>query len=204
MFKNLRERLFAAFWQGQAPQADEKLRALKSNLFRGVRGRVLEIGPGTGVNFKYFPAGIEWIGIEPNRDLQEVLRAHPSKPADSMLLARIEDMQTDNVDTVVSSLVLCSVPNLDTALREIRRVLRPEGMFLCVEHVAAPQRSVRRVFQRLIKPLSRHLGGGCEPDREIAAAINRTGFTTVKLGDHNVRLIKLPFNVPVISCLAVK
>lgn len=204
MYKEFRERLFAIFWQSQAPQADEKLRPLKSNLFGCVRGRVLEIGPGSGVNFKYYPADIEWIGIEPNRDLQEILRTHQSKPANSMLLARIEDMQTGSLDVVVSSLVLCSVLNLASTLQEIRRVLKPGGSFLCVEHVGAPRQTIHRFLQRLIKPLSRHFGGGCEPDRDISDAIRESGFSNVVIEERGVRLTKLPFEVPVITCRATK
>lgn len=204
MFKKTREKLFAKMWQRMAPNADERLRALKENLFKEVRGVVLELGPGTGANFQYFPAEITWIGVEPNQTLQKVLCVHPKKPKVSKLISRIEELSNESVDTVVSSLVLCSVPTPEETLKEIKRVLKQGGKFLCVEHVAAPNGTFLRFIQRLIRPATRCLGGGCEPDREIAAVIAQTGFSEQGLTESRIQINRLPIMVPIIACSARK
>lgn len=204
MFKKAREKLFAKMWQRTAPEVDDRLRELKENLFRNVQGVVLEIGPGTGANFQYFPPDITWIGVEPNQKLQEMLRAHPKRPDNFKLISDIEKLPNESVDTVVSSLVLCSVPKLEETLKEIKRVLRKGGRFLCVEHVAAPLGTFLRFVQRLIRPATRCLGGGCEPNREIGPLICRTGFSKTDIVEHRLQIYRTPIKVPVISCVARK
>ena len=204
MLKKAREKLFAKMWQRMAPKADERLRELKENLFKGVRDVVLELGPGTGTNFQYFPAEITWIGVEPNQELQKVLGDHPKRPKSFKLISRIEELQSESVDTVVSSLVLCSVPKLEETLKEIKRVLKSGGQYLCVEHVAAPRGTVLRFIQRLIRPATRCLGGGCEPDREIGSLIDQAGFSKTDIAECRLQIYRTPIKVPIISCYAQK
>ncbi|MEK7088013.1 MAG: methyltransferase domain-containing protein [Patescibacteria group bacterium] len=205
MLEKIFSTAFAKMWQREAPEVDKKFRYIKKGLFGSARGTVLEIGPGTGVNFEYFPPNIhQWFGIEPNPLLQKVLRTHPKKPLSSKFVADIEELPNESVDTVVSSLVLCSVPNLEKTLREIRRVLKPCGRLLCIEHVAAPRGTLLRFLQRLIRPFSRRVGGGCEPDREIAAAIKVAGFSEVKMSENRIQISRIPILAPVIACEARK
>ncbi len=204
MFKKEREKLFAKMWQRMAPKADERLRELKENLFKRVHGVVLELGPGTGMNFQYFPTEITWIGVEPNQELQKVLSAHPERPKSFKLISRIEELPSESVDTVVSSLVLCSVPKPTETLKEIKRVLRQGGQYLCVEHVAAPRDTLLRFIQRIIRPVTRCLGGGCEPDREIGTLIYQTGFSKTDLAEYRLQIYRTPIKVPIISCAAQK
>jgi SAM-dependent methyltransferase len=115
----------------------EHKRALLSSL----QGDVLEIGPGTGPNLAYYAPGIRWIGVEPNPHMHPYLRREAER------LGLTVDLRTGtaerliaadaSVDAVVSTLVLCSVADLPGTLREIRRVLRPGGPFVFIEHVAA-------------------------------------------------------------------
>jgi SAM-dependent methyltransferase len=149
----------------------------KRRLFEGIRGRVIEIGPGTGGNFRYLPRGIEWAGLEPNPAMHRYLRraARGAGIAVDVLAAAGEAMPVPDgsADAVVSTLVLCSVADPDRVLREVRRVLRPGGRFYFIEHVAAPHGSMLRKLQRLVRPVWRVLGDGCEPDRETACLIAR-------------------------------
>jgi len=114
----------------------------KRALFAGLDGSVLEIGPGTGPNLVYYPPGIRWLGVEPNPYMVPYLRtaaARAGLPVDLRPgMAERLPAEDNSMDTVVSTLVLCSVHDPDGVLREIRRVLKPGGQFLFLEHVAAP------------------------------------------------------------------
>ncbi|MEX1048365.1 MAG: class I SAM-dependent methyltransferase [Akkermansiaceae bacterium] len=142
----------------------------KRRLFSGIRGRVVEIGPGTGINFPYFSRDITWTGLEPNphmhRYLHQAAEAHGI--AAEILTARAEAMPLPDVsaDAIVSTLVLCSVQDPDAVLREVRRVLRPGGRFYFIEHIAAPRGSLLRGVQRFVRPVWRVIADGCHPDRE--------------------------------------
>jgi len=122
----------------------------KAALFANLEGTVLEIGPGTGANLSYYPQDIHWIGVEPNPFMHDYLREQAQTLGLTLDLRQgtAEDLglADESVDAVVSTLVLCSVPEQARTLQEIRRVLRPGGRFLFVEHVAAPQGTwLRRV-----------------------------------------------------------
>jgi SAM-dependent methyltransferase len=162
----------------------ERLVALRKRaLFAGLSGTVLEIGPGTGANFVYYPPDIRWIGIEPNPFMHPHLRAAAAGAGLSIDIrdGRADRLECDDesVDAVVSTLVLCSVSDVSGALLEIQRVLRPGGRFLFIEHVADLPGTWLRRTQRLLRPLVRTLADGCHLDRDTALAIERHGFAGV-------------------------
>jgi SAM-dependent methyltransferase len=162
----------------------ERLVALRKRaLFDGLAGTVLEIGPGTGANFAYYPPDIRWIGIEPNPFMHPYLLAAAARAGLSIDIhdgtADRIDLEDESADTVVSTLVLCSVPDVSGALREIQRVLRPGGRFLFIEHVAALPGTWLRRTQRMLRPLVRTLADGCHLDRDTSLAIERHGFAGV-------------------------
>jgi len=181
---HLRKRLMAftlaRFHRSYEPKVAERKRAL----FAGLAGTVLEIGPGTAPNLAYLAPDIHWIGIEPNPFMHAHVRNRAARLGLSVDLrpGRGEQLEvgSDSVDAVISTLVLCSVADVGTTLREIRRVLRPGGRFLFMEHVAAPPRTRLRHLQRLIRPLARCLADGCCPDRETGRAIEAAGFSTLR------------------------
>ncbi len=148
---------------------DGLLRERKRALLSGLRGTVVEIGPGTGVNLQYFDRGVEWIGIEPNPILRDHLRRN-GRDARPGSAERME-IPSGTADAVVSTAVLCSVRDLDASLAEARRVLRPGGVFVFIEHVAAD--GALGVAQRIVRPLWNCCAGGCNPARRTDAAIER-------------------------------
>lgn len=87
------------------------------------------------------------------------------------------------MNAVVSTLVLCSVPNLPSTLQEILRVLKPGGRFLFIEHVAAPQGTWLRRVQSGVKPIWKAIGDGCNPDRETWVALETAGFESVNISN---------------------
>jgi SAM-dependent methyltransferase len=163
----------------------------KRALFSDLHGTVLEIGPGAGPNLRYYPVDAEWIGVEPN------LHMHPYLRREAERLGRPITIETGtadhlpvpdaSVDAVVSTLVLCSVPDVAATLAEIRRVLKPDGRFLFIEHVGAPPGSGLRRVQSFIRPVWSAFADGCHPDRDTGATLDAAGFKRVRYQ---------PFNVP--------
>jgi SAM-dependent methyltransferase len=174
--------------------ADEK-RALLTPL----AGTVLEIGPGGGGNLAFLSTlqrGGRWIGVEPNPFFHERLRARGERLGIDVdvrtATAEALPAADHSVDAVISSLVLCSVRDPRAALREVRRVLRPGGRFVFVEHVAAPRGSALHAVQRALRPIWGALSDGCHPDRDTGLLIEEAGFASVDL-----RRFRLP--VPIMG-----
>ena len=181
------------------------VRERKEKLLGDLHGTVVEIGPGTGVNLPFYTRDVQWIGIEPNAYMHDYLHAE-SKRLDFPIdirggTAEALPVADASVDAVVSTLVLCSVPQLEATLAEIHRALKPGGRFVYVEHVAGEQGTFLRRFQSFIKPVWRYFGDGCEPDRETGRAIEQAGFTKVDFEDF--RPVPGPI-APHIAGLAVK
>lgn len=123
------------------------------------------------------------MGIEPNFHAHAYLEA---RARECGLDARVQEgvaerlpLPDESVDAVVSSLVLCTVGDLDATLREIRRVLKPGGRFVFIEHVAAPAGTWLRRVQRLVRWPQGVIADGCRPDRETWRAIEAAGFSHV-------------------------
>jgi len=132
----------------------KKYAAIKSRLLAGVPSVVVELGPGSGANLHYLPAGTRLIAIEPNRQMHDKLRRRAEQCRIDLDLRELAgenlDLASASVDFVFSSLVLCSVDRPEQVLAEVRRVLRPGGRFVCVEHVAAPEGSRIYGLQRCV------------------------------------------------------
>jgi len=199
--KRLNTTLLARGNAGYELLISERKRALLGNL----AGEVLEIGPGTGSNLAYYPAGIHWMGIEPNPYMHVYLRQtaeqhdlHVDLRSGTAEQLPVED---NRFDAVVSTLVLCSVGNPARTLQEIRRVLKPGGRFIFIEHVAAPLGSPSRRLQDWLEPLWCILGDGCHPNRETWVALEQAGFEQV---DYEHFHLALPITGPHIAGSAQK
>ncbi|MFE0188398.1 class I SAM-dependent methyltransferase [Streptomyces sp. NPDC059008] len=157
----------------------------RRELLAGVRGRVVEIGAGTGANFRHYPTEVDQvIGVEP----EPRLRARAERAAaDAAVTVEVRPGRAErlpvadgSVDAVVVSLVLCTIEDVPGALAEAARVLRPTGELRFYEHVRSPKPSAFR-WQRLLNPLWRRLGGGCNLTRDTERAIREAGFTVEKV-----------------------
>jgi ubiquinone/menaquinone biosynthesis C-methylase UbiE len=146
-------------------------------LLAQAEGTVLEIGAGTGANLRAYPPVGRLVLSEPAATMRAQLSrriAGLSSPA-LVLDAGAEalPLASDSVDTVVSTMVLCTVPDMDAALAEVARVLRVGGRLLFIEHVAAPEGSaLRRRQARLAEPWAA-FAVGCRCDRDVLSAISR-------------------------------
>ncbi len=145
------------------------------------RGRVLEIGIGSGLNLPYYDAeGVkQYWGLDPAPEMLRLAeRAARSVPFDVEFLAVPADdipLESGSVDTVIVTYTLCSIPDTEPALREMARVLDPGGQLIFCEHGAAPDATVRR-WQDLLNPLWKRFGGGCHLNRLIPELIEKGGF----------------------------
>jgi ubiquinone/menaquinone biosynthesis C-methylase UbiE len=188
------QRLFAWILAKGSGPYQQAVADHKRKLFADVRGEVLEIGPGTGVNLVYYPTDIRWTGIEPNPYMHAYLKREARRlsfPVE-LRLGAAEQLEADDqsLDVVISTLVLCSVPDVAAVLREVLRVLRPGGRFLFMEHVAAPRGTLTRQRQEWIRPLWKVVGDGCHPDREPWIELENAGFDRV-----TVEHFRVPFPI---------
>lgn len=188
----LRKRFFAWAYhtliskQGTPDFSDALTRDVRAPLFRRAQGDVLEIGAGDGVYLALYPAGVRVTLLEPNRYLLGYMAGNAVGAGCAVLGAvrgRGERLPfgAGSFDTVVSTHVLCSVHDQGAVLAEIRRVLRPGGQFLFLEHVAAPPRSATLLAQQAVNPVWSVVGDGCQLTRQTGAAIRAAGFRLVEL-----------------------
>ena len=175
-------RMFSAFYDRAFEATEEAgLRQMRAELLKGARGRVLELGAGTGLNLELYPhEGLDsLVATEPDPHMYKQLqkRAREVCAGAELVQASAEDLpfEDDSFDTVVVTLVLCTVPDQPAALREISRVIKPEGQLLFLEHVRAHNPEMAKWQDRLEKPW-RFLGDGCHCNRDTIAGIRAAGF----------------------------
>jgi ubiquinone/menaquinone biosynthesis C-methylase UbiE len=158
----------------------KQLLPFRQRVIGAAQGRVLEIGIGSGLNFAlYGGAAKSVIGLEPSSELLNMARprAEAATVPITLLDASAETIPLDSgsIDTVVTTWTLCTIPNAAQALAEMRRVLRPGGALLFVEHGRAPEPGVAR-WQDRLDPLWSRLAGGCHLNRKMDDLISRSGF----------------------------
>lgn len=144
-------------------------------LAAGARGRVLDLGTGTGRNLSLLPRGMTALGLDPSLDA--LRRARERAPAVPLVAGRAEALpfRDGAFDTVLSGLVFCSVGDVRRGLDEVKRVLRPAGELRMLEHVRS-RVAWRARLQDLIQPAWTAVAGGCHPNRDTEAAVRRAGF----------------------------
>jgi ubiquinone/menaquinone biosynthesis C-methylase UbiE len=169
------------------------LRAYREGLLAGAAGRVLEIGAGTGLNLPCYGPAVESLTLtEPEipmlRRLERKVGEQP--PSATVLRAPAEDLpfEDDCFDVAVSTLVLCGVDDQPRSLRELRRVLRPGGQLLFIEHVRSTDPKLAR-FQDRMNGLNRFVVG-CDCNRPTLDSIREAGFTVTQV--EHTTLAKVP------------
>lgn len=177
-------RWHAAIYDLFSEQVDRQFARYRDCLCGTVEGDVLEIGVGTGANFRHYPQGIRLVGVEPDPYmLQRARRRAERLGVDAELLLRGAEslpFPDASFDAVVATLVFCTVSDVPAGLREVRRVLRPSGTFRFLEHVRA-EGAWAAWIEDAITPVWRWFGAGCHPNRNTEAAIRDAGFAITKL-----------------------
>jgi SAM-dependent methyltransferase len=172
---------FARFYARFSVRAEPVMRPVRRELLAGLSGRVLEIGAGNGLNFAHYPAGVaEVVAIEPEHDLRTLALDAARRvevPVDvAPGAAEALPVKSEAFDAVVLCIVLCSVRDVDRALAEVHRVLRPGGEVRFFEHGLAEGRGMRRVQRALDRTVWPRLFGGCHVARDALTSIRRAGF----------------------------
>ncbi|HUR84337.1 MAG TPA: class I SAM-dependent methyltransferase [Solirubrobacteraceae bacterium] len=201
-------RLFARFYDRALAATEEAgLADRRRALLAGARGRVLELGAGTGVNLAHYPAQLDQLVLtEPEAPMLARLRrrARAARPDATVVPAAAERLPFEDAsfDTVVATLTLCTVEDPARSLDEVRRVLAPGGRLLFIEHVRSEEPKLAR-RQDLVHPLWRRIGHGCHCNRPTLTAIEAAGLHVEDV-EHG-RMPKSPRLVePLIAGAAVK
>jgi ubiquinone/menaquinone biosynthesis C-methylase UbiE len=175
------------FYQDQVlPRLQDKVmarkpnRAVRARVCEGLSGAVVEVGFGTALNAPYYPPEVtKVVAIEPSRVCMRIAAprmANASAPVEyGGLTGEHLDLSSGEFDAVLSTWTLCTIPNLEAALAEMRRVLKPGGSFHFVEHGHSPDAKVAR-WQDRLQPINGRLAGGCHLNRHISEDIERAGF----------------------------
>jgi ubiquinone/menaquinone biosynthesis C-methylase UbiE len=164
----------------------EQLRPYRSRVVGGAKGRVLEIGMGSGRNLPFYSEDVEQvIGLDVSPEMLAFAeRAVTSQPRRNITLlahsAESLPFEKNTFDTVVITWTLCSIPNPRAALSEVRRVLKPDGELRFVEHGLAPEPDVRK-WQDRLTPLWCRCAGGCHLNRKTDELIHDAGFPITEL-----------------------
>ena len=178
---SLAGRVFAALYDPMMARTEKAgLADRRRTVLQHARGRVLEVGGGTGANLPFYGEAVEEVVFtEPEEPMARRLER---KLASSRLRARVVRAPAEQLpfeeasfDSVVSTLVLCTVPDQARALAEIHRVLKPGGQLLLIEHVRSGDAKVAR-WQDRLNGINRRIGHGCNCNRETLAAVERAGF----------------------------
>jgi SAM-dependent methyltransferase len=191
----------AAFFTVMGGYLDWLMRSRKQRVFTDLPGEIVELGSGVGANFRYLPPGTRVIAVEPNPAMHSRLRARAVRHKIELELHDVVGEQLDlpdaSAEMVVSSLVLCTVPDPARVLAEIRRVLCPGGRYAFVEHVGAKGRPVLRRVQRVVRRPWAWMFEGCSCERDLADLIASAGFASVDIEEYHIHSPILPFNTHV-------
>ncbi|MCA9708107.1 MAG: class I SAM-dependent methyltransferase [Myxococcales bacterium] len=171
--------------------------AERAAALEAARGRILDVGLGTGMNLPSYPAHVERITTVspgPRLDARALARAAARGIDVAFVEGHAEAMPVPSAafDTVVCTFVLCTVADPAAALAEFRRVLAPGGRLVFLEHVASP-RPAPRALQRVLDPVHRRLACGCSIVRDTVASIRRAGFHMEALTERHVGAVPWPY-----------
>ncbi len=190
----------ALYDRGLKATEEAGLRAMRAELLAGARGRVVELGAGTGANLGLYPEAVEeLVLVEPDPYMTRQLRGKldGTGPPARIVEAPAERLPLESgaFDTAVATLVLCTVPDPEAAIAELTRVLKPGGRLLFIEHVRAEDPGLARWQDRLERPW-RFLADGCRCNRDTLATIGASGF---ELGE--IRHDRTPKAPPIVEPL---
>jgi ubiquinone/menaquinone biosynthesis C-methylase UbiE len=170
---------------------------VRARVCDGLRGDVVEIGFGSGLNAPYYPDEVtKVLAVEPSRVCMQLAEPRITRTSVIVEPAGLNgerlDLPSESCDAVLSTWTLCTIPNMGAALAEIRRVLKPDGSFHFVEHGHAPDATVAR-WQHRLEPLNKRLAGGCHLTRQISDSIEQAGFSFQQLDTYYFKGEPKPF-----------
>ena len=194
----LSQRYFATLYDSLHVKVEGRLVAYRQLTAGRAIGDVLEIGAGSGANLPYYTGVKRLTLIEPNPFMSKRLRHRLTNfPLEATIFEEAGEVlpfPEASFDSVVTTLVLCMVEDLETVLSEVRRVLKCGGSFFFYEHVGS-EGWMRRRLERVVNPAWRFLTTGCNLNRDIAGAIRKAGFAEVEVNAFDLS-VGIPWTLP--------
>jgi SAM-dependent methyltransferase len=193
-----RGRFNSAFFSVMGGYINWHMRKGKATAFADLPPNVVELGSGVGANLRYLPPDARLIAIEPNPYMHARLRRAAGRRGVELEIRSVVgeriDLPDASADTVISSLVLCTVNDPAAVLAEIRRILVPGGRFSFAEHVAAKPRTPTRWSQRIARRPWAWVFEGCSCERDLTSLIASAGFTSLDIDPYRIHSPFVPFN----------
>lgn len=195
------------FWEArvvprivEAALSTAEVMAYRADVCRPLEGRVIEVGFGSGLNIDHYPAAVESVSAVEPSDTAWQMSAHRRDGSATPIERTGLDGQSleadnDSFDSALVTFSLCTIPDVDAALTELVRVLRPGGVLAFVEHGLSPDEGVAR-WQYRLDPIERRVAGGCNLSRDIPALITAAGFkiTDLEAGYMDGPAVARPWN----------
>ena len=185
---SIRSYLMAKFYDAAMKNTEKLcLNQWRSELLGKVQGDILEIGSGTGVNLKYYPDTINHLVLsEPDKNMRHQLNKSIDVSGRKDISiddnhAETLDYPNESFDYIVSTLVLCSVNDQFNSLTRLKRLLRPNGKLIFIEHVAAEENPKLLKWQKRVEPFWRFMAGNCHLARNTESVIKKVGFSKIQL-----------------------
>jgi len=180
---------------------------MKNAMFKDHPDRLVEIGSGTGENMRYLRKGTHLIAIEPNIHMHENLRKTAEKYGINLeirsLVGEAIDLADESCEFVLSTLVLCTVKDLEECLKQVKRILKPSGKFVFIEHVKARENSMLAVIQNILHKPWYYCFEGCHTNRDIQSVIESAGFSDLHIDAYSLYSPVVPI-IPQIRGVAIK
>ena len=175
---------FARIYDPFMHKLEEKVLTFKRHdLLHSLKGRVLDVGSGTGVNFKYFSSQAIVTALEPNTKMFELAQAKlPATAEINLVLGGIGDgkikFAENEFDSIVCTLVLCTIPNPEEALAHFKKWLKPNGKLVLIEHIRA-HKHISGLAQDVVNPAWKLVADGCNLNRNTDKMIKDAGFKVI-------------------------
>jgi ubiquinone/menaquinone biosynthesis C-methylase UbiE len=183
---NLYKKLFASFYDPFMHKTERGLYKKRKSLIEPLRGRILEVGSGTGINYQFYSSEVELLALDPN---PHMLTKAENKAHEQLNITYINHGICDDgvgmhiahqsLDAIVSTLVLCSVPNPSLAIARFKQWLKPDGKLVVLEHIHA-ENKLNQQLQNLVNPIWRPVADGCNLNRNTDQLFLDGGFTPIE------------------------
>jgi len=181
------QKLFATFYDPFMHRFERSLYKTRKELLAGLKGEIIEVGAGTGVNFQFYKNQAHVIAIEPSMAmLKKAEKKIPDGANISVFNFGVCDLELNrqikkhSIDFVVSMLVLCTIPNPEEALKQYSKWLKPDGKLIVLEHIHAAHPRNKKI-QNVINPAWRTFADGCNLNRNTDKMILEAGFKPIKI-----------------------
>lgn len=184
-FRGLQARFHAWFLNATEAKMHQMYGAHKARLFAKLPTRIVEVGPGVGANFRYYPKGQQVIAIEPNPAMHARLERRAKEAGVQLEIRSLRgeamDLDDNSAAAVVGTLLLCSVGDPAQVVSEIRRILRPASRYVFIEHVAAERWGPMRVAQAAVHTPHKVIFDGCHSNRRTWETLQAGNFAKLNL-----------------------